>query len=178
MKKIKFILLGLLIIGNLSCSSDDDSVESFDIVGTWTITEGYIEPGTMELDMGGVDLPVEYSGSFVNIDDENRLNFNEDKTFTSIVNNIALEMELVVMGTSQTETFEMNNSFGEGTWELNGSELKINNDNGTSIKYHIDELNGDTLVMSSNVKDMVPDGGSNPMLESMDIDIKITLKRI
>lgn len=178
MKTIKYFLLGLLIIGNLSCSSDDDGGESFNIVGNWTITEGFIEPGSIILDMGGMDVPVEYSGSFINIEDDNRINFKEDNTFSSQTGNISLQMELVVMGTSQTQIIEMSDVFGEGTWEVNGRELKITNANGTTINYNIDKLDGNSLELSSNVKDMVLDGGPNPILESMDIIVKIKLKKV
>ena len=177
MKIIKYLLLGLLIIGNLSCSSDDKE-ESFNIVGNWSITEGYIEPASIVLDIGGMSVPVEISGSFVDIDDDNRLNFKEDNTFSSLTGNMSLEMDMVIMGTSQTEVIEMNDVFGQGTWEVNGRELKIHNENGTTIKYRIDNLSSNQLELSSNVKDMTLDSGSNPMLESMDITVKMKLKRI
>lgn len=178
MKIFKFLLLGLFIIGNISCSSDDDGVESFDIIGTWSITEGLIEPGSIIIDMGGMDIPVEYSGSFVDISADNRLNFNEDNTFSSYAGNMALEMEMVVMGTSQTQRIEMSDVFGEGTWEVNGRELSILNENGTSIKYYIENLDGDHLELSSNVKDMAIESGPNPILDSMDMIVKIKLKRV
>lgn len=178
MRNIKFILLGLLIIGNLSCSSDDDQNETFNIAGSWTIIEGYIEPGNTVLNMGGMDIPVEYSGSFVNMDEDNRLNFNEDNTFTSYTGTISLEMEMVVMGTPQNQTIEMGDVFGEGTYEVNGSELKIINENGTTIKYQIDSLTEDFLKLSANVKDMTTETGPNPILESMDIIVNMKLKRV
>ena len=177
MKTIKYFLLGLLIVGNLSCSSDDDKVETFGIVGSWSITEGYIERGSIIMDVGGMDVPVEFSGSLVDIDNDNRLNFKEDKTFTSFTGNIALEMNITVMGTTQAETFEGSDLFGQGTWEINGRELKIHNENGTTIKYQIDNLNGSHLELSSNVKDMALESGPNPMLESMDIIVKIKLQK-
>ncbi|WP_026451399.1 hypothetical protein [Aequorivita capsosiphonis] len=178
MKIIKFLLLGLFIIGQVSCSSDDDGGESLDLVGNWSIQEGFIEPGSVVLDIGGMDVTVEYSGSFVNIDEDNRIILKDDNTFSSITGNISLEMEMVVMGIPQTQSVEMSDVFGEGTWEVNGSDFIVHNANGTDVTYHIDSLNGDNLELSANVKDMALDSGSNPMLESMDIIVKMKLKRV
>lgn len=176
MKTIKYLLLGLLIIANFSCSKDDKN-ESFDIVGDWTITEGFIEPGSFEISMGGMNIPVEVSGTFINIEDDNRLNFKGDNTFSSYTGNIAMEVNMTIMGAPQTQVFEGGDLFGAGTWELNGRELKIHNENGTTIKYHVDNLDGNILELSSNVKDMRT-GESNPILDSMDIVVKMKLKRV
>ncbi|MGO3181332.1 MAG: lipocalin family protein [Aequorivita sp.] len=178
MKNIKFLLVALIMIGTLSCSSDNDEPETLDIIGTWSITEGFIEPGSIVIDMGGMDIPVEYSGSFVNLDEDNRLYFNDDNTFSSYTGDISLEMEMVVMGTPQTETIELSDVFGDGTWEVNGRELKVHNDNGSTVKYHIDNLDGNYLELSGNVKDMDTGSGSNPILDSLDIIVKMKLKRV
>ena len=178
MKIIKFILFSLLIIGNTSCSKDDDNVESLDITGEWTMTDGLIVPGSMNLDIGmGSPVHVEYSGSFINIEESNRLHFEEDNTFSSITGNLSLEMRLIIMGTAQTDSFEGSDLFGQGTYEVHGRELKIRNENGTTIKYYIDHLDENTLKLSSNVKDMNT-GQPNPMLESMNMVIKMTLKKV
>lgn len=179
MKIIKYLVLSIFIIGFMSsCSSDDDGGNPNDIVGAWTITEGFIEPTSIELDMGGMDIPVEISGSFVDIDEDNSLSFMEDNSFTSHTGDLALEIDMVVMGSPQTETVEMNEIFGEGTWEVSGNTLTIHNENGTSIPYKIENLSGDNLELSANVQDMTLESGPNPMLESMDIDVKMKLKRI
>ena len=178
MKIINYFLLSLFIIGNLSCSSDDDGGDSFDIIGKWSITEGSIDQTSIVLDIGGMDVPVDISGAFIDIDENNSLTFKEDNTFTSYAGNMSLELDIVVMGTSQTERIEMSDVFGEGTWEVNGRELKIHNSNGATVPYHIDNLNANILELSANVRDLTPAGGSNPMLESMDITVKMKLKRV
>lgn len=178
MKIIKYLVLSIFIIGLISCSSDDDGGDSYDIIGEWTITEGYIDPTSIQLDMGGIDIPVEISGTFVGLDVNNSLTFMDDNSFTSQMDNISLEMDMVVMGVPQTETIGMSDVFGEGNWEINGNTLTIHNENGTTIPYRIENLNGDNLELSGNVKDMALDSGPNPMLESMDIDIQMKLKRI
>lgn len=178
MRIIKLLVLSIFIFGHFSCSSDDDNANSFDIAGKWSITEGYVEPGSMVLDIGGMNVPIEYSGSFVDIDANNSLTFKEDKTFSSYTGDIALELTMTFMGTTQTDYFEMNDVFGEGTWEVNGRELKIHNANGTTVKYNIDNLNNDVLELSANVQDMAMEGETNPMLESMDMVVKMKLKRI
>ncbi|HLV14625.1 MAG TPA: lipocalin family protein [Xanthomarina sp.] len=179
MKAIKLVLFSFLIIANLSCSSDDDNNdnESFNVVGSWTMTEGYIVPGSMNLNLGEMTVPVEYSGSFIDIEENNRLNFQENNTFTSVTGSMSLEMNMTIMGTNQTQSFEGSDFFGQGTWEVNGRELKIHNENGTTIKYHIDNLNGNVLELSSNLKDMNT-GEPNPTLESMDMIIKMKLERV
>lgn len=179
MKIIRFLLLSFLFIGNVSCSSDDDSsdIQSLDVAGTWTMTEGFIVPGSMDLDLGGMSIPVEYSGDFINIEDDNRLNFHEDSTFTSVTGDISLEMEMIIMGAPQNQSFEASDLFGQGTWEVIGQELFISNENGTTIKYHIDSVSSTQLKLSSNVKDM-DTGEPNPMLESMDIVIKMVFEKV
>lgn len=177
MKIINYLVLSLLIVANVSCSGDDDNTQSVAIVGNWSITEGHIEPTSIELNMGGIPVSVEISGSFVDISDDNRVIFKEDNTFTSTTGNISLEMNMVVMGIPQTQTFEASDIFGDGTWEMNGNELKIQNQNGTSIKYTIDNLDQNILELSGNIKDMDISGGSNPMLEGMDIVVRIKFKK-
>ncbi|MCX7548766.1 lipocalin family protein [Xanthomarina sp. F1114] len=179
MKIFKFILFSFLIIANVSCSSDDDNIEleSNNLIGTWTLTEGHIPAGSADINLGGMTVPIEYEGSFVNIEESNRLNFMQDNTFTSVTGNISLEMQMTVMGTPQNQSFEGSDLFGQGTWEVNGNELLIHNENGTTIKYYIDQIDGNVLKLSANLKDMNT-GTPNPMLESMDIIIKMTLERV
>lgn len=177
MKILKYIVLSLLIIGHVSCSNDDNA-ESLDVVGSWRMTEGSVDPGSMDLDLGGTIMHVEYSGGFSNIDPNNRLNLHEDHTFTTTSGGMTIDLTLVVMGQSQTQSVPMDNFVGDGTWEINGRDLNIRNSNGTSIKYNIDNLSDDTLELSANVKDITPDGGSNPMLESMDMIVRMKLKRV
>src|SRR5690554_1500052 len=178
MKIINYLIFSLLIIANISCSSDDDNNQSFDIIGNWSITEGHIEPTSISMDMGGMPVSIEISGSFVDISDDNRINFKDDNTFTSNTANILLEMNMVVMGIPQTQTFGASDIFGEGNWELNGNELKIENQNGTLIKYTIENLDGNSLELSSNIKDMDVPGGSNFMFEDMDIIVRIKFKKV
>lgn len=177
MKIINYLLLSLFIIAQVSCSNDDDA-RSFDVTGEWTLTEGYVEPGSMTIDLGGMPVSIQYSGAFVDIDQNNWLKFHEDHTFTSFTGNMSLELNMIIMGQSQTQSIELEDVMGDGTWEVNGNELKILNSNGTSIKYHIDNLNGDTLELSANVKDMSVESGSNPILDGMDMIVKMKLKRI
>ncbi len=178
MKIAKYLVLSLFVITHLSCSKDDDNTQSFDIVGKWSITEGKIIPTTIPLDMGGMIIPVEISGSIIDIDETNNIRFKEDNSFTSDTGTLSLKMNMVIMGAPQTEIIEMNDVFGEGTWEVNGRELKIHNENGTTIKFTIDNLSADFLELSANVKDMSMEGDSNPMLESMDIVVQMKFKRI
>ena len=125
-----------------------------------------------------MDVPVEISGTFIDIDESNSLTFKEDNTFSSNTGNISLELTMVIMGQIQTQSIEMNDVFGEGTWEVNGRELKIHNSNGATVPYHIDNLSANILELSANVRELIPAGGSNPMLESMDITVKMKLKRV
>ncbi|HLV38796.1 lipocalin family protein [Xanthomarina sp.] len=179
MKIFKLFLFSFLIISNISCSSDDDNndIDSSNIIGSWTLKEGHIVPGSMNLDIGGMTVPVVYSGNFINIEESNRINFQENNTFSSVTGNIAIELQMTIMGQPQNQTFEGSDFFGQGTWEVNGRELKIHNENGTTIKYHIDNIDGNVLELSSNVKDMST-GEPNPMLESMDMVIKMKLERV
>lgn len=178
MKYLNYFFITLLIFGTLSCSSDDDSNEPASVVGEWTITDGQIEPSTFNVEIGGMTIPVEISGSFVNIDANNRINFHEDNTFSSFTGNIAIELNMVVMGTPQTESFEASDMFGQGSWEQNGAELKIHNDNGSTISYTIVSNDGTNILLKSNVKDMILESGPNPILESMDIIINISLSKV
>lgn len=176
MKTIKLFIASLFVISLLSCSSNDDS-PSFDLVGNWTMTQGVIEPGSFNMDMGGINVPIEISGNFIEIDENNRINFKADHTFTSEAGRIVLELTMDFMGTTQTERFEENDVFGEGTWELSGNQLKIMNDNGTTIPYHIERISDNEIELTGNVKDMAMED-PDPMVESMDISIKMRLKRV
>lgn len=178
MKTFKLLLASFLIISLISCSKSDDSQPSASIVGNWTITEGFVEPASITIDMGGVPVPVEISGNFVDIDEQNRLSFKEDNSFTSVTGNIAVELTISALGIPQTERFEADELFGEGTWELNGSELKILNENGTTITYQVDKITETELELSSNVSEMQMDGGNNPILDDLDIIVRMKLRRV
>ncbi len=178
MKTIKLLLLSVFIISFSSCSKDDDGGGSFEIVGNWRMTEGAVEGGSIMLDLGGMPIPVEVSGTFIDLDDQNKLTIKEDNTFTSITGNIAIELHMNVMGTVQTETFEASDIFGEGTWERTGNTLNITNDNGTTIPYTIVSLTESNLELKANVSEMDAGTGSNPMLESLDINVRMKFVRL
>ncbi|QAA81898.1 hypothetical protein EI546_09260 [Aequorivita sp. H23M31] len=178
MKIFRLFFVSILLLSLISCSSSDDS-PSFDVVGSWKMTQGTIEPGTFNMDMGGISVPIDISGNFVEIDENNRINFLSDHTFTSHSGTIVLEITMNFMGTSQTERFEESNFFGEGTWEMNGNQLKIKNSNGTTIPYQLEKISDNEIELSGNVKDMdIEEGGDDPMLESLDIVVKMRLKRV
>lgn len=178
MKTIKLLFASFLIISLISCSKSDDNGPSASIVGNWTITEGLVEPTSITIDMGGMPIPIDISGSFVDIDPQNRLSFKEDKTFTSVTGSIAVEIDINVMGVPQTDRFDADDLFGQGTWDLNGNELKIHNENGTTIIYQVDKITETELELSSNVSEMSTDGGSNPILDQLDIIVRMKLKRV
>lgn len=177
MKTIKLFLMSFILVSLISCSKKDDA-PTLDVVGSWTMTQGTVEPGTIVIDMGGMQIPMEVSGGFVDLDPQNKLHINENGTFQSASGDMALELTLGYMGTTQTERFASSDIFGKGTWELNGQELKIKNENGTTIPYRIDRITSSEMDLSSNVRDMVIDSGSNPILDAMDITIRMKLKRI
>lgn len=178
MKTIKLLFASFLIISMISCSKSDDNQQSASIVGNWTITEGFVEPASITIDMGGIPVPIEISGNFIDIDEQNRLSFKEDNTFSSVTGSIAVELNITAMGIPQTELFEADELFGQGTWELNGSELKIHNENGTTIIYQVDKITETELELSSNVSDMQMDGGTDPILDDLDIIVRMKLKRV
>lgn len=177
MKILRLFIASLFIVALYSCSSSDDD-HPVDIVGNWTVTQGIIEPGTMNMDMGGMQIPIEVSGNFVEIDPNNRINFHQNGTFTSETGRIVLEITMSFMGTTQTERFEETDVFGEGTWTLNGNELKITNDTGSILPYSVQRISDNEIELTGNVKDMMMEDGSNPMVEGMDISIKMRLKRV
>ena len=176
MKTIKILLLAFLVVTLSSCSKDDKPDPAL-IVGKWSITEGSFDGGTMILDIGGMSVPVEYSGNFIDISPNNFINFKSDNTFDSSMENITVEVTVTVMGITQTESMSADNIFGEGTWSQNGNTLTVKNEEST-INYNIDSFDGTNLYLSGNVKDIMLEGGSNPMLESMDIKVRMTLKKI
>lgn len=177
MKILRLFIASLFIVTLFSCSSSDDD-QTVDIVGNWTVTQGIIEPGTINMNLEGMQIPIEVSGNFVEIDPNNRINFHQDGTFTSETGRIVLELTMNFMGTTQTERFEETDVFGEGTWTLTGNELKISNGTGTIIPYYVQRISDNEIELTGNVKDMMMEDGSNPMVEDMDISIKMRLKRV
>lgn len=177
MKNLNYLILLLSIVVLFACSKDD-AKENINVVGSWSITEGIIEPGSFNIDLGGMQVPVEINGSFVGIDPQNRIEFKEDKTFSSYTGEIMIELNMVVMGSPQTDRFSAGDVFGTGTWKLDGRKLELKNDNGATIPYSVDEISATHMQLSAKVKDIMPSGGSNPILESMDIQMRIKFKKI
>lgn len=175
MKNLRFILLALVITSFLSCSKDDDGGSSINIVGSWKLVGGGIEPTTFTME--GVPFPIEVSGSFINISDSNRINFLEDNSFTSNTGSITLEMALVVMGVEQTQYMELEDIFGEGTWEINDRKLIVTNDNGTTIPYQIESISETDLVLKANVSD-TDTGTGTGVPAGMDIEVVMQLKKV
>lgn len=176
MKNFKLYFFFLSVVLLTACSKKDDPAP--DVTGTWTITEGIVESASITIDMGGMPIPMEIEGNYVDIDPENWLKFASDHTFSSYTGNISLELKISTMGTSTTERFAMNDVFGNGTWSQSGRTLNIENENGTTIPYQITSHSENNLELTANVKDMMPSGGSNPFVESMDVNVKIKLARI
>src|SRR5690554_1209175 len=176
MKTLRFLFLTVFITSLVACSKDDDNTPpSSSVIGSWTLVDGGIEPTTITME--GLDFPIQISGSFINISDTNRINFNEDNTFTSVTGSITLQIEMVVMGMPQTQDVEITDFLGEGTWEIANDKLIINNDNGTTIPYQIVSFTETDLVLKAKTSD-IDTGSGTSVPAGLDIEVIMNLKRV
>ena len=129
MKNIfKSLLIVLVTVSFMSCSSDDDSSNdnsgdtSGTLVGTWNLVELTIDGDTTS-EVAGQSLSVDF--------DAIGENFNYSLTFSDPDEFIGsgsydLILTSTVDGETITETESINDIVTEGTWEQNGTMLTIN----------------------------------------------------
>ncbi len=82
MKKLLAIVLLFSLI--LACNNDDNANANVSLVGTWKLTETLVDPG-------------DGSGTFIPVQSNKTVTFNNNETFTSNGNMCNLTLETAVM---------------------------------------------------------------------------------
>ncbi|MDO6761488.1 hypothetical protein Q4566_14850 [Tamlana sp. 2_MG-2023] len=152
MKKISISLVVCILVLT-SCSSNESEASdiSEDLVGTWIGTDLVYE-GSYETSLGGESHETIYHGEAYDI--TNKLTFNESPNTVVSEGSYNVKLEYTVDGISDTEYVEGEEFLENGSWELDGDELIIENEDlsdskerETSIKILL--ITNDKLVISS-----------------------------
>src|SRR5699024_10436461 len=92
------------------------------LVGKWKLTEGYLEGSS---DMGGLEFDI--SGELIEIDENNKLHFKDNQTFTN-TGGFTMEISIFIMGETEVQHYELDNFFGNGTYTTDGATVEIYNE--------------------------------------------------
>ncbi|MGI9526793.1 MAG: lipocalin family protein [Weeksellaceae bacterium] len=122
MKNYLLSLLCLLLFVN--CSDDDDANKDTNLVGTWKITEAYVDPG-------------DQSGKFQPVDSDKEVTFHKNGTIQS--NKSLCEVILL----------DQNNLPTTGTYDLNSKTYTTIECGSTEISYSF-EIKENELIIHYN----------------------------
>jgi hypothetical protein len=159
-----FFTLSFLFLFFISCSSDDDASSSVAVtedalVGTWNLTDFYIDNGQTILDVAGQQFITDYT--------QQGSNFNYEIVFATGPNTASssgtydVEITTIISGQSivTNQTLSSNDAL-EGSWSISGSTLTI--DNGTDpSNAEIISFNGNQFTMRidlSQINSQLPAG--------------------
>src|SRR5699024_7184015 len=108
------------------------------------------------------------SGELIEIDENNKLHFKDNQTFTN-TGGFTMEISIFIMGETEVQHYELDNFFGNGTYTTDGATVEIyNEETDTSIEYIIKELTESTLKMKGSTGDVNIEGA-----ETVPFDIPI-----
>lgn len=172
MKKLNVLWIGIFLFSLVACSSDDDNVvDDSQLIGEWKLTEGHIEGSSS---MEGLEFDI--SGELIEIDENNKLIFTEDQTFTG-EGGFTMEVVISMMGTeTDVQEYEVDEFFGSGTYVYSGATLELyNEDTDTAIVYNIEQLTESTLKLSASTSDIMIEGSTTV---PFGIPVYMTFERI
>jgi len=153
MKITKFLFALLFSIVLVSCSSDDDSTQNDEssIEGEWELTSMEME-GTAEYTMEGIPFPIVFTFEGYGIDIDSQTVFEVNPNTVASFGTLTLVMSIDMMGETTTE--EMPIDFSEyvssGSWQIEGDQLIITDDEGIESTSKIEQLTSTTLVLTVN----------------------------
>ncbi|KAB1067620.1 hypothetical protein F6U93_10060 [Tamlana haliotis] len=171
MRKISILLITCILVLT-SCSSNENEASdiSGDLVGTWTATDLVYE-GSYETTIAGEDFETYYYGEADEM--TNTLTFTESPNTVISEGSYNISLEYTINGVTDTDYIVGEEFLQSGSWELDGDELIIENDDevnqeeAPSIK--ILTLTKDKLVISST---------ETIELEENGVEIKSLIKMI
>lgn len=178
MKYIKFILLSFLVITLASCTKDDAPSASAPVEGSWKLTQGTIENGTVVANMQGFPVTLSVTGEFVEIGENNRLLLTSDNTYSTIPDTVVVELTFDILGMKQTETVPVDNLFTSGTWERTGEQLTLKESQGMNVPCTIVSLTDLQLELTTNIKNMDLPPDMTDMIESIDLPVRLKFQRM
>jgi len=153
MKTTKFLFALLFSIALVSCSSDDDTTpnDESSIEGEWELTSMEME-GTAEYTMEGIPFPIVFTFEGYGIDIDSQTVFEVDPNTVTSFGTLTLVMSIDMMGETTTE--EMPIDFSEyvssGSWQIEGDQLIITDNEGVESTSKIEQLTATTLVLTVN----------------------------
>lgn len=175
MRKIKFIVIALLSIGIMSCSKSDKVSKEEKIIGAWKLESGNYN-GTITAE--GFLFPITFTAYLKDIDESNRLNFNEDHSFNSSLGSFTYVYEMDIFGTIHREEIVFDNFFGEGTWEIEKDTLVMESPNAeVTWLYQIESLSSSALVISIDVQSLLIEGSPPAGIEGADIRMNFSFSK-
>ncbi|AUS07021.1 lipocalin family protein [Pseudotamlana carrageenivorans] len=145
MKHLTLLFFVLIVLS--SCSNDDgDSQFSGDLVGAWVGTELTYQ-GTAESSLQGFPITTNFEGEAYDM--TSTITFNESPNTVVSEGAYSLKFTYNFNGVSKTEFIEDVQFLENGTWEVDGNTLIINN-NGQESMADILFLTEDKLVVEIN----------------------------
>ena len=167
MKNIfKSLLIVLVTVSFMSCSSDDDSSNnstndtSGTLVGTWAL-ESFDYSGNTTSTITGQSISSDFTGVAENIDYSITFTDNPNEFVTG--GSYDIEMSNTFLGQTITTNESFNGVESEGGWEQNGNTIIVNGslvDSGTSFPvnnevatapFMIEELTDTTLILTQEI---------------------------
>ena len=153
MKKLNFLLLLLFAVGLISCGNDDGSsnVDMNDLLGSWNNISYSMNGSSSQVFTDGPTIVTQQNGTGINSTQvitfaENPMNFTTKGNLTLVVENKIIGFD------SRIDTFRNFSVVNDGTWELEGNELTLN-DNLGSTASTIKTLTADRLVISARIEE-------------------------
>lgn len=150
MRSFVYILFIILPLSFLSCSSDDDSRASAEVVGKWMNSEINIEGEFVVLGIGAATM----TGIATDNNPENHTIFHVDNTLETHPKSMEMTIKVTLMGMVETYVQEINMDIPQfGQWQKEGDTLTITSE-GETWDYTIETLNENTLKISTDTMDM------------------------
>lgn len=146
MKLVKPLLLLTLFVIGFACSNDDDTSSSDSgIVGTWEVTE-IDYSGTSATIVSGIETTATFTGTGINMDLV--IIFSENPNNYTTAGDYDIQLMTTTGGQTFTSFVANENFISNGTWELNGDLLTVNQPDGSTVIATILSLTENEMVIA------------------------------
>ena len=172
MKKLSILFLSTFLVLS-SCSKDDGPLQiDGNIVGTWNMVD-YDYSGQTSTTFDGQTINTNFVAEAFNMDYQ--LVFSEDpKTYTSS-GSFDVRLTTTINGQTQTQTTSIDDVFGTGTWDIDGSTISFDPSDMEASSGTIVALNDTTLILS--VKEEEDFSQSGATIKTT-LEARITFERV